>query len=441
MTASSLTVGTEPSRYSGYAYAYPHKSAYRPFDPRPRWRDLWADEPDDARFLYLHVPFCEMRCGFCNLFTRSRPPEELVGRYVDALERQAKVVTAEIGPARYASGAVGGGTPTLLSAPLLDRTLQIVASMTGGAPLPVAVETSPDTATADRLAVLAEHGVSRISIGVQSFHRAETVALARPQRSEVVAAALDAIRVRTDASLNIDLIYGIDGQTRASFETSIRTALSWVPEEIYLYPLYVRPLTGLGRSRRSWDDERADLYEHGRGVLLAEGYEQRSMRGFVRADVARSTPVVTAYSCQDDGMVGLGCGARSYTRDVHYSFDYAVRADVVGSIIDDYVNASDAAFATAPVGFVLGADEQRRRWVIKSVLRADGLDRDAYRRRFGSEPLTDVPALDSLVDRGWLVDDGTTIRPTAEGLGHSDVIGVILTSERVRRASESAEVR
>jgi len=66
------------SPYQGYLYAYPHKTAYRPLRPRPLLRDVWADEVRDALFLYVHVPFCEMRCGFCNLFTRSRPPAEQV---------------------------------------------------------------------------------------------------------------------------------------------------------------------------------------------------------------------------------------------------------------------------------------------------------------------------------------------------------------------------
>jgi oxygen-independent coproporphyrinogen III oxidase len=65
------------SPYQGYVYAYPHKTAYRPLSPRPALRDVWAAEERSALFLYLHVPFCEMRCGFCNLFTRTGAPESL----------------------------------------------------------------------------------------------------------------------------------------------------------------------------------------------------------------------------------------------------------------------------------------------------------------------------------------------------------------------------
>lgn len=89
MTGTSL--GTSP--YRSYVYAYPHKTAYRPLAGHPGGRpllgDLWAAERKDALSLYLHIPFCEVRCGFCNLFTRIGAPEELTTRYLDALDRQA----------------------------------------------------------------------------------------------------------------------------------------------------------------------------------------------------------------------------------------------------------------------------------------------------------------------------------------------------------------
>ena len=71
--------------FQGYAYAYPHKTAYRHFDTPLPLRDLWAEEDKQALFLYLHLPFCEMRCGFCNLFTTVNPREGKVARYLDAL--------------------------------------------------------------------------------------------------------------------------------------------------------------------------------------------------------------------------------------------------------------------------------------------------------------------------------------------------------------------
>jgi len=82
------------SPYQGYLYAYPHKTAYRRLSPRPELADVWAGERQDALFGYLHLPFCEMRCGFCNLFTRANPPAEQVTAYLAQLRRQAARVGA-----------------------------------------------------------------------------------------------------------------------------------------------------------------------------------------------------------------------------------------------------------------------------------------------------------------------------------------------------------
>ncbi|GLW05192.1 coproporphyrinogen III oxidase [Microtetraspora sp. NBRC 13810] len=409
--------------YEGYVYAYPHKTAYRPLDPRPPLRDVWAGERAGA--LYVHIPFCEMRCGFCNLFTRTGAPEELVGGYLDALERQARAVREALEAPAFSTAAFGGGTPTYLSAGELTRLFDLTERTMGAdlAAIPLSVETSPATATPDRLAVLAERGTTRVSIGVQSFVDAEARSAVRPQRRAEVDAALDAIRAAGIPALNIDLIYGIDGQTPASWRYSLDTALTWKPEELYLYPLYVRPLTGLGKQGRAWDDQRLELYRLGRDHLLAAGYEQVSMRMFRLPGSGSSTE----YCCQTDGMVGLGCGARSYTSTLHYSFEYAVGARQVRSIIDDYVRRTD--FGTANVGFTLSPGESRRRHLIQSLLQAEGLSRALYRDRFGADVLDDFP-LERFAD--LLVVEPSAIRLTAEGLAHSDAIGPALFSDRVR---------
>src|SRR5829696_9119035 len=84
------------SPYVSYTYSYPHKTAYRPLTPPRELHDVWADERKNALFLYVHVPFCEMRCGFCNLFTTANPKSDLALAYLDALERQARRVRAAL---------------------------------------------------------------------------------------------------------------------------------------------------------------------------------------------------------------------------------------------------------------------------------------------------------------------------------------------------------
>ncbi|AXE81448.1 STM4012 family radical SAM protein [Streptomyces atratus] len=451
----TTTVSQTTRPYQSYVYAYPHKTAYRPLADRPALRALWAGERKDALSLYLHIPFCEVRCGFCNLFTRIGAPDELTTRYLDALDRQATAVRDALGdtdPVRFAAAAFGGGTPTFLTAAELERLCDIAEKRMGAdlRSVPLSVETSPSTATADRLAVLADRGTTRISIGVQSFVEAEARAAARPQRRADVEAALDRIRDARIPILNIDLIYGIDGQTEDSWRTSLDAALGWQPEELYLYPLYVRPLTGLGRlgadgetaADAAWDEQRLRLYRTGRDHLLAHGYEQVSMRMFRRADAPR-TDGPDDYACQTDGMIGLGCGARSYTSKLHYSFDYAVEMREVRAIIDGYTATED--FSRAEVGRYVDGDEARRRHLLQSVLQAEGLQPADYRKRFGTSPADDFPAeLARFEARGWLdttAEASGPLRLSPEGLAHSDALGPELFSPGVRAAMAAYELK
>lgn len=443
-----MTATGAPVRpYESYVYAYPHKTAYRPLPGRPGLRDLWRGEDKGALSLYFHIPFCEVRCGFCNLFTRIGAPEGLTGRYLDALDRQAAAAREALGdagdgegPVRFANAAFGGGTPTFLTADELTRLCDIAERRMGAdlRAVPLSVETSPATATADRIAVLAERGATRLSIGVQSFVDAEARAAVRPQRRADVEAALGRIREARIPVLNIDLIYGIDGQTPATWRTSLDAALAWEPEELYLYPLYVRPLTGLARraahTDTAWDEQRLDLYRRGRDHLLAQGYEQVSMRMFRRAGTAPQGP--GDHACQTDGMIGLGCGARSYTSSLHYSFDYAVDMGEIRTIIDAYTDTED--FGRAVHGRYVDGGEARRRHLLQSLLQARGMPLAEYRGRFGTDPHEDFPAeLAAFAARGWLEGAGTEggeLRLTPEGLAHSDALGPALFSPAVRAA-------
>jgi oxygen-independent coproporphyrinogen-3 oxidase len=424
------------SPYQGYAYSYPHKTAYRPLDPPVPLGPLWGDESRDSLFLYVHVPFCGRRCGFCNLITKARPKSDLVLGYLEALARQANRVVDDLGGASFARFAIGGGTPTYLDTAALEVVLGVAEAIMGADlhGIPGSVEVSPDTVDPEKLILLRGRGVDRISIGIESFDEAEAAAVYRPQRAAAVERALGLIRESDFPTLNIDLIYGLPGQSVASWLASVREALRYRPEELYLYPLYVRPLTGLGRSGRDWDDLRLACYREARSLLIGEGYTQSSMRMF-RASHAPSEGG-PAYRCQEDGMVGLGCGARSYTSTLHYASEYAVGARGVGEIIADYVGRPDASFGVADFGFRLGPEERRRRHVIQSLLSPEGLDLAAYAVRFETQAADDLSELSELEPRGLAEQSSGVLRLTETGLERSDAIGPWLYSTQVRARME-----
>ncbi|MBM7844396.1 STM4012 family radical SAM protein [Herpetosiphon giganteus] len=428
--------------YMGYSYSYPHKSAYRQLAPRSL-REVWASESHAQLFLYLHIPFCEMRCGFCNLFTTTNPQEVVVQRYLATLETQMQAVHNELGPLQFSRMAIGGGTPTYLDAAELEQLFSMSQRWLGvnSRAIPLSVETSPHTATADRMAILRQAGVDRVSIGVQSFLDHEANGAGRAQRRPEVEQALNTIRAAQIPTLNIDLIYGLPNQSVATWLESLEIALQWQPEELYLYPLYVRPLTGLDRRGTGWEqDVRLECYRVGRERLLAAGYQQISMRMF-RAAHAPDDSQGPSYCCQTDGMLGLGAGARSYTRALHYSSDYAVGASSVRQIIQSYNQRSLFDLSQVDYGCEVSSAEQRRRFVIQSLLQVSGLDAQAYRTQFGSELLDDLGQINELLECGWAEYHNGSYQLTAAGLERSDLIGPWLYSPQIRQLSEEFILR
>lgn len=440
MTTLATLLATSP--YTAYSYAYPHKTAYRPLTPAVALSELWARERRDALFLYLHIPFCEMRCGFCNLFTQTNAGSDLVTAYLEAIEREAIQVKSALGASKFARMAIGGGTPTFLSTRELERLFDMATEIMGADPLdiPTSVEVSPQTATPDKLQLLKVRGVDRISIGIQSFISAETAAAGRPQAVDDVFAALERIKSLAFPTLNLDLIYGLPGQSIESWLASLQIALRFAPEELYLYPLYVRPLTGLGRSKRDWHDERRDYYRQGRDLLLANGYEQVSMRMFRLLTAASPDSLTPAplYCCQSDGMLGLGCGARSYTSSLHYSSEYAVGMTGIQEIITNYTQTTDDRFNWVNYGYRLNLDDRRRRFLIQSLLHADGLSFDDYHQTFGTNAMTDFPQLNDLITLELATEgDCNKLGLTAAGIEVSDTIGAWLYSPQVKELMES----
>src|SRR5690606_26342246 len=132
----------------------------------------------------------------------------------------------------------------------------------------------------------------------------------------------------------------------------------------------------------------------GRDHLRTLGYEQVSLRMFRKPSPGEPGPV---YCCQADGMIGLGVGARSYTQTLHYSEDWAVGSEGIREIVGAWIDRPRAQLGEARYGIELDDDEQRRRWLIQSLLQTDGLSLPDYQARFTSDARADFAELDELL--------------------------------------------
>lgn len=411
------------SRYVSYMYSYPHKTAYRTLTPPVSLSPYLERLEGREASLYFHIPFCAHKCGYCNLFSQQCCDAERISLYLHTMRRQAEQLSVAAQGLKFTSFAVGGGTPLILDEGQLEE-LFCLAELFGVHPSRVftSVETSPEYTQKSVLRQLRARGVERLSMGVQSFNETELKKLKRRPGLGTVVGALENIVEAGFPQFNLDLIYGIEGQTVESFMRSLNTALTYRPNELFIYPLYVRPGTRI--NVRSTDDIGYAIYKSARELLVGQGFVQTSMRRFVRRETTE-----TEFSCGDEVMLSCGAGGRSYLGNLHYATPYAVRQQAIADEIDHYIRTTD--FMTAANGFLLSTEEMQIRFIIKNLMYHRGVDLAEYEKRFGEKP--DQNLFREFTDRGWIEETGRIVRLTEEGMAYSDYIGQAFISPVVRK--------
>lgn len=411
------------SRYVSYMYSYPHKTAYRTLTPPVSLSPYLERLEGREASLYFHIPFCAHKCGYCNLFSQQCCDAERISLYLHTMRRQAEQLSVAAQGLKFTSFAVGGGTPLILDEGQLEE-LFCLAELFGVHPSRVftSVETSPEYTQKSVLRQLRARGVERLSMGVQSFNETELKKLKRRPGLGTVVGALENIVEAGFPQFNLDLIYGIEGQTVESFMRSLNTALTYRPNELFIYPLYVRPGTRI--NVRSTDDIGYAIYKSARELLVGQGFVQTSMRRFVRRETTE-----TEFSCGDEVMLSCEAGGRSYLGNLHYATPYAVRQQAIADEIDHYIRTTD--FMTAANGFLLSTEEMQIRFIIKNLMYHRGVDLAEYEKRFGEKP--DRNLFREFTDRGWIEETGRIVRLTEEGMAYSDYIGQAFISPVVRK--------
>ncbi|WP_029149860.1 radical SAM family heme chaperone HemW [Microbacterium indicum] len=300
-------------------------------DPAPadgRLPSVSSPVADTDFSVYLHVPFCRVRCGYCdfNTYTATELRGARQDQYADTLLGEialSREVLSEAGPLRPAQTVFfGGGTPTLLPAGDLARMLGGVRDAFGLAPgAEVTVEANPDTVTDAVVDELAAAGVTRLSIGMQSAVPSVLATLDRTHTPANVGTAVAAAK-RAGLDVSVDLIYGAPGETLENWRASLEQALAYEPDHISAYALIVEGGTKLARQIRSGeypepdDDLEADMYELADDLLAAGGYDWYEVSNWARGDEHRSRHNLSYWRGYD--WWGYGPGAHSHVNGLRW---------------------------------------------------------------------------------------------------------------------------
>ncbi len=238
--------------------------------------------------IYLHIPFCVRKCGYCDFYSEAAVSGELPS-FLDALHREINLRSVDPSGRAETVETVffGGGTPSLLKPESIEGLLERIRRVFRMAPkAEISIEVNPGTVTAEDLRGYRAAGVNRISLGVQSFSDADLAMLGRIHSAEDGRRAVRAAREAGFRNLGLDLIFGIPGQTPDRWENTLETALSFAPDHLSAYALTVHPHTPFGRRVQGgeWtlpgEDELTAMFRNASERLTAAGYEHYEVSNF-----------------------------------------------------------------------------------------------------------------------------------------------------------------
>ncbi|MDR0294381.1 MAG: radical SAM family heme chaperone HemW [Oscillospiraceae bacterium] len=373
--------------------------------------------------VYVHIPFCQSKCAYCDFYSLPNQPEATMNAYVKALAQHIEEAGKYIG--KGSKGGipadtvyVGGGTPVVLGAKRLDAVLAALRkNFNLSTSAEITVEANPGAVDARALKKLRHSGFNRISFGVQALQPELLAALGRGHTGEQAA---DAVREAADAgfqNISVDILYGVPGQTRAQLTETLRSVCTWRITHLSLYGLKLEPGTPLAEADPLLpkDDEQADMYLEAVELLAREGLRQYEISNFSRQ----------GYICRHnykywtlEPYVGFGAAAHSDFGGKRYSFIKDIQAYIDG------VRDSESLMEEMQA---VPMEERAGEYVMLGLRTVNGVSSNEYTRLFKAS----FDSLENKLERcarwGLAETEGDRWRLTPKGfLVSNQIIGELL---------------
>ncbi len=287
--------------------------------PRPESGEGWGEG------IYIHIPFCRAKCAYCD-FISYPGLDHLHADYVQAVQREISLRAPTWAEAHFDTLYIGGGTPTLLSAEQISALIGACRSTLGLVDeAEITIESNPGTVDLLGLKALRQVGVNRLSLGVQSLDDEELHLLGRIHSAGEAVAAFHLALEAGFGNINLDLIFGLPGQSVAHWQETLMQALALGPEHLSLYALTLEPGTPLaervadGGLPAPSDDAAAEMYELAEEMLDDAGHEHYEISNWARREGVLDADGLPALACKhnlkywrNERYLGLGAGAHSY---------------------------------------------------------------------------------------------------------------------------------
>ena len=358
--------------------------------------------------LYIHLPWCERKCPYCD-FNSHEAQDIPEARYVDALLRDLRADLPLTQGRAIDTLFIGGGTPSLFSAEAIRQLLQGVAGLVPLSPtLEATMEANPGSAEADKFAAFRAAGITRLSLGIQSFDDGRLQALGRIHNSDQARAAIEFAAAAGFDSFNIDLMHGLPGQDLTAAESDLSSALAYDPPHLSWYQLTIEPNTVFHKRPPALpvEDELADIQHRGEQLLARSGYQQYEVSAY-------SKP---GFSCRHNrnywafgDYLGIGAGAHGKVSFADGRVQRYAKKRQPGEYLATGPGDFTASRRTVQPEEIIGE------FMLNALRLNEGFTLEQLSARTGLDAGRLQPQLASLCQRGLLEQLGNRVQASATG--------------------------
>lgn len=370
-----------------------------------------------TRGLYVHIPFCVRKCPYCDFYSTEDTSRKDAYKY--ALVREIRMRTYSVAHASFDTVYFGGGTPTTLEPMDVEHILEALHLNFSILPNPeITIEANPGTIPEKTLKALKSAGVNRINIGVQSFNDENLSFLGRIHSSSQAARALYAAQKAGFENIGLDLIYGLPGQNKGSWQKDLAAAAAFSPSHISCYMFTLEPGTKMyadmeaGGFSMPAEDRVSAMFIQASKFLGSRGYEHYEISNFSSSAQTRSQHNQKYW--QNIPYMGLGPSAHSYIEPERFWNT---------KTLESYISLLESGILPTKETEQLSSSQLMLEALYLGLRRCEGIDIREFEDRFKTDfKNIFAPTLDRFTDSGHMFLDTTSCRLTLQGMLYLDAI-------------------
>lgn len=361
--------------------------------------------------LYIHIPFCKRKCFYCD-FVSYQNKEELIDSYIESLKQEIRMVSKYCNSYKFTTIYIGGGTPTYLGITHLCNVLNECNSYLNLEDVSeISIESNPGTINMDNLKILKSIGINRLSIGLQATQNDLLHRLGRIHTFEEFMESYLSARKAGFKNINIDLIFGLPGQTILEWENTLKSIIDLKPEHISCYSLKIEEKTpyfelyNRGLIKLPSEDEEREMYHL--AILLLQTYN------YIHYEI--SNFCLPGYECkhnigywQHEEYIGIGVGAHSYFQNIRFHNEIS---------IENYINEIKKGNLPRRELQIIDIKEAMSEFIILGLRLIKGINKLRFKQKFGIDiELIYKDKIEKLVNLGLLENDKDYIKLTLKGI-------------------------